>query len=79
TQENIIMDRFCPICKLKVKLNKHGFNRSGSQRYLCRSCGHTETEGGGIQGSLPKYGAKAQTGYDRLKRCRKRKKDNPEK
>ncbi|MGL5059794.1 MAG: IS1/IS1595 family N-terminal zinc-binding domain-containing protein [Microcoleus sp.] len=72
------MEHFCPTCTPKVKLNKNGFNRSGSQRYRCRGCGYTQTDGSGIQGSLPKYGPKAQTGYERLKRCRKKKKANPE-
>ena len=68
------MTAFCPRCKPDRKLNKAGFNKSGSQRYRCRGCGYTESEGDRIQGSLPKYGAEAQTAYDRLKRHRLKKK-----
>lgn len=66
------MDHFCPTCQPERKLNKYGFNKSGSQRYRCRGCGYIMSEGG-IHGSLPKYGPTAQTGYDRVKRCREKK------
>jgi transposase-like protein len=73
------MENFCPHCIPKRALNKAGRNRSGTQRYRCRGCDYSCTEGGGVQGSLPKYGPTAQTGYGRLKRCIQKKKDAPEK
>ena len=70
------MLKICPRCKPDRKLNKAGFNKSGTQRYRCRArgCGFTESEGDRIQGSLPKYGAIAESGYERLKRHRLKKK-----
>lgn len=70
------MLKICPRCKPDRTLNKAGSNKSGTQRYRCRArgCGYTESEGDRIQGSLPKYGTEAQSGYDRVKRCRQKKK-----
>ena len=33
----------CPVCGDETKQNKKGFNRSGTQRYICRECGVTYT------------------------------------
>lgn len=63
------MDRMCPNCKPDRKLT-----RNGKGRYRCRSCGYSKTDSERIQGSLPKYGDKPQTGYERLKRHRAKKK-----
>lgn len=67
------MNQYCSFCK--SKMNKNGSTKCGSRRWRCRGCGYTQTEGGGIQGSLPKYGGKVQSGYERLKRYRAKKRD----
>jgi transposase-like protein len=33
----------CPNCKTQTKQVKNGFNGSGSQKYLCKECGHKYT------------------------------------
>ena len=68
------MIEFCPHCKPDRKLNKAGRNKSGTQRYRCRGCNFSKSEGDRLQGSLPKYGAAALTPYECLKRHRLKKK-----
>jgi transposase-like protein len=41
TTEEIIAT--CPTCKAEKRQMKKGFNRSGTQRYLCGKCGVTYT------------------------------------
>jgi transposase-like protein len=31
----------CPVCKHRGNQSKKGFNRSGTQRCICRKCGAT--------------------------------------
>jgi transposase-like protein len=33
----------CPVCGCTGKQSKKGFNRSGTQRYICKECGVTYT------------------------------------
>jgi transposase-like protein len=36
-------ERKCPVCEAESRQMKKGFNRSGTQRYLCGKCGATYT------------------------------------
>jgi hypothetical protein len=69
------MAEFCPLCQRK--LNKVGFNTSGNQRWRCRfeGCGYSRTDGGFIRGRYPD-GDRPMTPYERLKRCRAKKKQS---
>jgi transposase-like protein len=36
-------EKQCPVCEAESRQMKKGFNRSGTQRYLCGKCGATYT------------------------------------
>ncbi len=43
----------CPNCKTQSRQVKNGFNGSGSQKYLCKTCGHKYTPEPKVNGYPP--------------------------